>query len=262
VSLSQDPAFTMLKDNFVCGYKDISHAHYCGASGKHMPDGNAVDTTNGAGPHNIQMFVLTPDGTVLTCLPGYWHSQDLANELRFAQTLYEDIYLNPSLTEEQKKQAFSQAHLAHIQQHPPGMTKRSRMQSFDAKYEVDKKYYTSDFIANRNLINPATKEILPGAMKSTDVVMHERMAARPLVPYNDFDVAAFSDYGKRIYDKHEDFLDPSTGEVAAGADVRQEKMLGNDPRAHPVKTQSERIAKRAVRSGLNSMIRWGIFSLR
>ena len=48
----------------------------------------AVFTTNGAGPHNIQMFVLAPDGTVLTCLPGYWQSDDLAGELNLAEDLF------------------------------------------------------------------------------------------------------------------------------------------------------------------------------
>ena len=77
----------MLKNQFVCGYHNIANEHYAGASGKHQVDGNAVDTSNGAGPHNIQIFVLSADGIVLTCLPGYWHSQDLADELKLAQTL-------------------------------------------------------------------------------------------------------------------------------------------------------------------------------
>jgi hypothetical protein len=262
VSLSQDPAFSVLKDNFICGYKDIEHARYCGASGKHMPDGNAVDTTNGAGPHNIQMFVLTPDGIVLHCLPGYWHSGDLVTELQFAQDLYDNIYMNPNLTDDQKRTAFSRAHLGHIRQHSKAMSNRSRLQGFDAKYEVEKKYNSSDFIANRTMINPNGMKIPPGAMKTVDEVMHERMAARPFVAYEHFDVAAYSDYGKKIYDKHEDFLDPNTGRVADGADVKSEKMLGNDPRAHPIQTQSKKVAKTAIRTGLSTMLRFGLSALR
>ena len=35
---------------------------YAGNSGTHMPRGNAIETTNGAGSHNIQMFLMNPDG--------------------------------------------------------------------------------------------------------------------------------------------------------------------------------------------------------
>jgi len=247
----------MLKDQFVCGYKDISRARYAGASGKHMPDGNAVDTTNGAGPHNIQMFVLSPDGVVLTCLPGYWHSQDLVTELKFAQKLNE-VWQDNTLSREQKDQMFREMHLAHIAEHSKAMHNRSRMQGFDAQYEVQKRYFQTDTIANRNLIEPGLKKIPPAAMKTTDQIMHERMAMRPFVPYNNFDVAAFADYGKQKYDKHEDFLDPNTGRVAQGADPSKEKMIGNDPKAHPVETESKKVAKQAVRTGINSFFRYGI----
>jgi hypothetical protein len=36
-----------------------------------------------------------------------------------------------------------------------------------------------------------------------DQVVHERMAKRPFVPYDQFDMEMFSDYGKLRYDKHE-----------------------------------------------------------
>jgi len=101
VSLSTDPTFSVLKKDFVCGYKDISHKHWAGASGKHRPDENAVDTTNGAGPHNIQMFVMTPDGVVLHCLPGYWKSEDLASELQFAEKINQ-VWQDPHMTSTRK----------------------------------------------------------------------------------------------------------------------------------------------------------------
>ena len=220
-----------------------------------MPNGNAVDTSNGAGPHNIQMFILSADGTVLTCLPGYWHSEDLASELDFAKRL-NLIWTNPDLTKEEKDATFRQMQLGHIAEHSKAMKNRSHLQGFDAQFEVEKRYATTDTIANRNLINGHNP--LPGAMKTTDVIMHERMASRPFEKYEDFDVAAFADYGKQKYDKQEDFLDPNTGQIAAGADPSQEQMLGNDPRAHPVQTESKRIAKTALRSGVNTMVRYGL----
>jgi hypothetical protein len=41
-------------------------------------------------------------------------------------------------------------------------------------------------------------------LKTTDQVVHERMAQRPYVPYDQFDVEKFSDYGQLRYDKKED----------------------------------------------------------
>jgi hypothetical protein len=49
----------------------------------------------------------------------------------------------------------------------------------------------------------AKKVAKMGDLKSVDQVVHERMAQRPFVPYEDFAVEKFSDYGKMGYDKHE-----------------------------------------------------------
>ena len=43
--------------------------------------------------------------------------------------------------------------------------------------------------------------------KTCDVIMHQRMAARPFVRYENFDTAQFIDYGKLKYDKQEDYRD-------------------------------------------------------
>jgi hypothetical protein len=255
VSLSTDPAFSILKNDFICGYKDISRARYAGASGKHQPDENAVDTTNGAGPHNIQMFIITPDGIVLHCLPGYWHSQDLADELRFAEQL-NDVWNDQSLTREEKDRAFAQMQLRHIASHSPAERNRSRLQGFDVKFEAEHKLGRTDVFYNPSAIDPRGS-IPPAQVKTADVIMHERMAVRPFEEYKRFDVAAYSDYGKNVYDKHEQFRD-STGQIAKGADLSSEPMIGNDPRAHPIETQVKKEGKRAARSGLNFLLRYGI----
>ncbi len=206
MSLSQEPAFSTLKNYFVCGTRDISNEPYAGLSGSHDVSGNAVDTTNGAGPHNLQLFILSADGTVLTCLPGYWHSQDLLTEMQFASQLNQ-VWLNPKLSRGQKDQMFKQMHLAHIDQHSPGMVRRSKMQGFDMQYEA-KRANRSDTIVDRSAVISAANSGMkppPSAFKTTDEIMHERMAQRPFVAYNYFDVAAYSDYGKQKYDKHEDY---------------------------------------------------------
>jgi hypothetical protein len=228
VSLSQDPALTALKQNFVCGYRDISNEPYAGASGLHEKDGKAVNTTNGAGPHNIQMFILAPDGTVLTCLPGFWNPQDLVSEMQLAAQL-NTVWSDPHLTRSQKNQAFTQMHLAHIQEHSPQMVRRSRMQSFDQKYEAENRLNRSDTILDRNAVAMAldsgAKMLPQGAFKTTDEIFHERMAKRPFESYDHFDVAAFADYGKPKYDKHEDARD-AYGQVDKVA-ARYAPTIGN-----------------------------------
>jgi len=242
----------MLKDNFVCGFRDISNQKYAGASGKHMPDENAVDTTNGAGPHNIQLFVLDPDGTVLTCLPGYWHAEDLAPELELAMEL-DKVYHDPSLTLPEKRTRFTQMQLAHIAQHPKAEQRRSHMQGFDEQYEA-KNNPNSDFFYNPRAIDPATGQTPANNVKSIDIVVHERLAERPFVAYDKFDVAQFSSYGKLKYDKQEMFRD-STGKIAEGARTGDEPMIGNDPKAHPIKTQVKRTGTQVARRGIYTLVR-------
>lgn len=241
MSLSQEPAFSTLKNYFVCGVHDITNEPYAGLSGEHDPGGKAINTTNGAGPHNVQLFILSADGTVLECLPGYWNPHDLVDEMRFAAQLNQ-VWLNPNLSRAQKNQMFSQMQLAHIQQHSPGMVRRSRMQGFDEKYEAVHRLYSSDTIAYPQMITPAMLQ--PGgklpqaAFKTTDEIMHERMAVRPFLPFERFDVAAFVDYGKPKYDKHEDARNadgsvnkdlakvlPTLGNQAVVAQERQERRL-------------------------------------
>lgn len=258
MSLSSEPVFSLLKNSYIVGYKNIDNARYAGASGKHRPDEPAVDTTNGAGPHNIQLFVLNADGTVLSCLPGYWHAQDLAKELELAQKLNK-IWEDPSLSREQKDKLWKEMQLAHLQEHDHGLHNRSRMQGFDVQYEA-KNRPGSDFFYNSRAINPATGATPDRNVKTVDIVMHERLATRPFEQYKAFDVASFFDYGKPIYDKHEQFLDAS-GKIAPGADLSSEPMIGNTPKAHPVKTQLQRTGKSVARTTFNQALRYGLRAL-
>ena len=199
MSLSSEPTFSLIKSDFVCGYRNIVGMPWCGDSGIHPVDGGAVFTTNGAGPHNIQIFVLNQQGMVLTCLPGYWDSKDLSFELKFAETL-NDVWNDPKLTLAQKKETYSKMHLAHIAEHPKDMVRRSEMQGFDKKYEAENRAATSDTIQSYTG-GPAKFGGI--VFKTTDQIFHERLAKQPFVTYNNFDVASFSDYGKHKYDKKE-----------------------------------------------------------
>lgn len=247
MSLSQEPAFSYLKNYFVCGFTDITNQGYVGTSGRHERQGQATATTNGAGPHNIQMFMLASDGTVLHCLPGYWDPRDLAKEMQFAYQLNK-VYADTTLRRSEKEQLFKQMQMKHIEQHPPQMVRRSHMQGFDQQYEAHYKLNTSDAILDAALAKQgmAATGHPPGeAFKTCDVLMHERMAKRPFVAFSRFDVERFSDYGKPHYDKNEDQIDaysgrevrdhhdaPTIGDASQGRRMTQEHQAANDGQSH------------------------------
>lgn len=153
---------------------------------------------------------MAPDGTVLHCLPGYWAPADLAREMDFGLQMYE-LWKDPSLSVSQKKQMFQRVQLSHLNEHPPEMVQRSNMQGFDQKFEARRRLYQSDTVKNPRIAIQALQtndnQLLKQAFKTTDQIVHERMASRPFVPYSQFDVAVFSDYGRQKYEKHEDQRD-------------------------------------------------------
>lgn len=192
-----------------------------------MPTGNAVSTTNGAGPHNLQTFVLAPDGTVMTCLPGYWAPQDLVSELQLGQDLYK-VWSNKYLSRAQKDQQFRAMQLAHYRSHPPQEERRSRMQGFDQKYEAKNRLQTSDCILDSRLAATVLEKGMKapmGAFKTTDQIMHDRMSQRPFLPYYQFDVVSYTDYGRPFYNKNED-IRTATGEVNKDL-VKSQPLMGN-----------------------------------
>ncbi|HEY9867806.1 MAG TPA: hypothetical protein V6D08_01245 [Candidatus Obscuribacterales bacterium] len=197
-----------LRNRYVCGYRNIIGEPYAGDSGTHEPSGTAIDTTNGAGPHNIQIFVMNADGIVLHCLAGYWNSEDLVAELDLAERLNR-VWDDRSILPDQKLALFKKMQLDHIQDHKPEMVARSQLQSFDKRFEVEKRLASSDAIADASLIDSrdAHASVPDEAFKTTDRLMHERISTRPFVHYEDFDVARFADYGTRFYDKNENNLD-------------------------------------------------------
>ena len=187
MSLSEDPTFSSLKSKFVCGWRDIKDEPWCGVSGRYDPDNGAAWTTNGAGPHNIQLFMLSADGTVLHCLPGYWETHDLASEIKLAEELNK-VWLDSSLSRADKDQRFRDLHAKHLADHPREMVARSQMQGFDKKFEEKRRESSDCFLKD-------------GAVKTTDRILHERMAQRPFVAFEKFDTEKYTDYGRQKYDK-------------------------------------------------------------
>ena len=199
MSLSQDPVFTHLKNSYVCGYRDITGKKYAGQSGMHMPGEGRIETTNGAGARNVQLFVLAPDWTVLHCLPGYWSSADLNRELSFAEKLAEVYYGEGSVAD--KEERFRQMQLGHVNEHPAEMRQRSQIQEFESFTEVQRDKLARGYLgADPSTVVQDGKDA--GRVKTVDVIMHERMAERPFRAFEEFDVDRFVDLGGTFYDKH------------------------------------------------------------
>jgi hypothetical protein len=190
---------------------------------------SAALTTNGAGPHNVQIFVLSEDGTVLHCMPGYWNPEDLASELALAQKL-NSVWLDHSISKEQKATIFKKMQLEHLALHTEEEKSRSHLQGFDANYIaqhaaqlpdlIDKPELLKDYKVASAAAGKAAEgmHVPEGAFKTTDMIMHERMSKTAFVAYNNFDVAAFTNYGTTYYDKNEN---ESEGKVV---DSRLKKM--------------------------------------
>gem|GEM_PF-329178 len=215
MSLSQEPTFTTLRNRFVCGYKNIMQEGYAGDSGVHPIDGTAVNTTNGAGPHNLQTFVMTADGTVLHCLPGFWNSADLACELALAEKL-SYIWEDKAITAAHKSELFKRLHLEHLATHSQETIARSHLQGFDAQHIYKNRKDLADCISDQAAIKEVEdphKDLPYGAFKTTDKIMHERMAGKAFAfaDYNSFDTAAYTSYGCSHYDKGENEMEVAEG---------------------------------------------------
>lgn len=198
----------MLRNNFVCGYKNIMQDGYAGDSGVHPIDGTAVNTTNGAGPHNLQTFVLAPDGTVLHCLPGFWSASDLAAELQLAQKL-SHIWSDKTISAADKAALYKRHHLDHLAAHSEDLVARSHLQGFDAQHIYNHRAELADCISDKEAINAVEDphKLPPAAFKTSDRIMHERMSVLPFVAYDKFKTGDYTSYGCAHYDKGENEIE-------------------------------------------------------
>lgn len=181
----------------------------------HELENPGVRTTNGAGPHNIQLFFMTADGTVLQCMPGYWGPEDLALIINELVLPMNKIWGNRNMPLKKKKRLFSEAQLAFMNKHSASFARRSRMQNFDVAFEIKKRLSTTDCVHRDKDGQPIKVEARRKKkdnkrsrqrykMKNTLEIALSRMAQRPFLSYESFDVAKFSDYGRKKYDKKGD----------------------------------------------------------
>ena len=88
--------------------------------------------------------------------------------------------------------------------------------------------------------------------------MHERMSLRPFIPYSQFDVATYVDYGRPKYDKNEDFRDPNTGLIADEDGVKHQQMLGQVPEKPMRRRNGTSMGRRMMQRSATSFVRKGV----
>ena len=192
----------LLKSDFVVGWSNIRKTDYVGYSKGYSKKHCAVGTTNGSGSHNLQIFVLAPDETVIHALPGFWSPADLARELRFAQTLHR-LYNDENRDLAQKKDMYRRLQLAEVRYQPAETFALSAWQGFDSRREQQlAKTEDRDTIMSMEQLSTEVYGGVPPQtqMKPINMLAHERMAERPFVPFSEFDVEEFIDYGLLHYD--------------------------------------------------------------
>ncbi|MCA8941782.1 MAG: hypothetical protein KDB80_04415 [Planctomycetes bacterium] len=192
----------MLRTDFVVGWKNIRREDYVGYSCGYDRRQTAVATTNGAGPRNTQIFVLSPDLVVLHALPGFWHPDDLARELRFAKRIAK-LWEDQGKSVETKTRMYRRMHRREVYTQSPETYARSTWQNFDAHFERHRgqSERRDTFLRDANG-EPVTEANGTWRMKPINVLVHERMSRRPFVAWDDFDLDAFVDYGTLHYDNN------------------------------------------------------------
>ena len=153
-----------------------------------MPTNAAKNINTCSGGRNIQMYFMTPNGRVVHCLPGFWSAEDFYTQAGFAVKLGM-LARTKRLSNADRNEKFLDMHLQKAHGHNYGLVEGAQLQGFDVKYV---KNNTSDFTRGN-------KGFVKGGVKLVDQVVHERMAARPFVPFEKFDAHEFTKLGIKRY---------------------------------------------------------------
>lgn len=237
--------FSQLQSEWIVGWKNIVKQDYVGESHGYTCEQTSVGTTNGAGPHNVQLFLLSPDGVVLHCLPGFWHPEDLGRALKFGQRLLA-LWQDPVLSPAEKRARFPQLQLAELASQPRETYARSAWQGFDAKNELKRLAQ-----GPRDTFRvDAAGQLVEGKkgqpqLKRTNEVVYERMAKRPFVPFALFDTATFADYGRRYYDNNKKVDGAGATFMTPRRVAKQERKLAK--RRQRAARQARRLSKQRDR---------------
>lgn len=193
VTLPNPEVMALLQERFVLGARNIEREQHVGLSQGYSCSQTAVGTTNGAGGRNVQILVLAADETVVHALPGFWHAEDLCNELRLGLELHR-LYCDDERPVEQKQVMLSVMHRAFLRHHGEQEALRGDWQGFDRNHELDR--------STREPRDTVTEVAGKRELKSIPQIVHERMIARSFRKLRDFDMEQFVDYGRPYYDNN------------------------------------------------------------
>jgi len=199
VTLPNEEVLALLQKRFVVGTRNIERDRHVGMSHGYRCTQTAVGTTNGAGGRNVQLVMLASDGTVLHVLPGFWHAEDLLAELRLGLELH-TLYRDEDFPADRKEAMYQALHRSFLAHQSAATLARSEWQSFDVSAERSRaETEERDTFATWTEVEGKR---VPGRMKPTSVLVHERMMARPFVKLAAFDMESFVDYGRAYYDNN------------------------------------------------------------
>jgi hypothetical protein len=240
VTLPNEEVLDLLRDKFIVGARNIERESHVGLSHGYRPDQCAVGTTNGAGGRNVQLVVLGCDDTVLHVMPGFWHAQDLVQELLLALDVHR-LHQDEVRTAAEKQTMFATLHRSFLRRHGEAMQSRSEWQGFDASTEL-----------MRAQKEPRDTVVADAAGKLTVKpvlqVVHERMAARPFKKMAEFGMESFVDYGQAFYDNNRGFdrgKDFRRAEQANAKRAREQQKEAAE--RETLKKQAEKAAKATAR---------------
>jgi hypothetical protein len=98
---------------------------------------------------------------------------------------------------------FTRLQLAEYKNHSQTTTIRSSWQGFDARNEQKRREGGKQRDTFLTSVDGSVRERRGRPlMKPINQLVHERMAQRPFVKFEDFDIAVFADYGRILYDNN------------------------------------------------------------
>ena len=186
--------------------------------------------------------MLSPDRVVLHALFGFWHPEDLARELRFAKVLAR-LWSDQSRTRAEKDAMYERLQLAELRRQPPETFARSGWQNFDRKAELRELRAGARDTFFLDTVAEIEGVQLGPVLKPLNVIVHERMAARPFIAFEDFDVESFVDYGRDFYDNN--MRAGKRGKVFRAARFRNEKRQAAERRAAKLAAKKAQKAERS-----------------
>lgn len=216
MTLPNDDVINYLDNRFILAHHNIKKEEHVGMSHGYKPTQSAVGTTNGAGPRNVQFLILASDETVLHALPGFWHAEDLVNELQLAFEINR-LYLDEGKTDEQKGQMYAMLHKTHLRRYGRAAKRRGQWQGFDRWAEMNR----VQFEDRDTFRKTATGEL---ELKSVVDVIHDRMLDRRFKKLDEFDLEEFVDYGRAFYDNNRHEKGKTFSDAAKATRKREAEM--------------------------------------